>query len=62
MWRVIRFFSMRKCKLMNKTSEAVIFSACIPFAPFNTGTYASRGIAKITVKIYHKAIYDRFLQ
>jgi len=26
---------------MSKTSEAVIFSACIPFAPFNTGTYAS---------------------
>ncbi len=33
---VMLFFSLRKCDPMSKTSEAVIFSARIPFALFDS--------------------------
>src|SRR5712692_1233481 len=39
---VILFFSLRKCDPMSKTSEAVIFSARIPFALFDSDRYASK--------------------
>ena len=33
---------MSKCDPMSKTSEAVVFSAYVPFVLFNTGMYASK--------------------
>ncbi len=41
-WMVMLFFSLRKCDPMSKTSEAVIFSARIPFALFDIDMYASK--------------------
>jgi hypothetical protein len=40
--RSYSYLSMSKCDPMSKTSEAVVFGAYVPFALFNTGTYASK--------------------